>query len=212
MKKFNTYFSSKNNISKPGYIEGKYDLNSKFILSEKLKDYDKDSEFILVEDQLPDQTIQIDIGINKAIFKNKNGNLIQVIGSRKRLQELFIFEPNFELKIQEPPPPQPQIIEKQIETVNPELVKEYVEKFVEEFMVVGPKGEKGIRGEKGLIGPKGEPGKPGEPGIAGPEGPQGPKGEPGKFIIVNASDVPSLFDFGSIMNEETGINIDMGEI
>ena len=44
----------------------------------------------------------------------------------------------------------------------------------------GPQGAKGDKGDPGIQGPKGEPGEPGEIGPQGPKGERGPKGDQGE--------------------------------
>jgi len=196
MKRFNNYFDFPE--KKPGYIEGQYPVDSIFTLNFDWNAYKSGSKFILKQDQIPDNNLKAGIGISKGLFLDENSKYVEITGSKSLLEELFIFSKPIVQEQQTTQIPEPiHIVEKHIVTPDINIIKEYLQKLVEETVIPGPEGKKGIQGLKGdkgdrgddgypgWPGDKGEPGKDGkdgDPGPAGPQGevgPQGPQGEPG---------------------------------
>jgi len=179
MKRFNTYFHTEE--KKEGYLEGQYPVNSIFSLSQNWNNYDTKSQFILVENELPDLNLKAGVGITKALFKDPNGKYIEITGSKSLLEQLFIFVPQPEFE-PEPVPEPIYVIEKQVVSPDLNLIKEQIEKVAEQLLVAGPQGERGVQGYQGIQGsqgPKGDDGQQGPQGDTGAQGPQGPKGDTG---------------------------------
>jgi len=185
MKRFSSYFLTENKFKTPGYIEHQYETGSRFVLSESWEHYSSGSVFILNENDIPDLTFKAGIGISKGIFKDPEGKIVQITGSRKLLESILIYSP-----VSEPEPDIPTepviIIQKEIlQPISPEIPVEAIKQAVQEMIVVGPQGI------------------------------PGPKGEPGKTIIIEKQipekQVNMSFDFGDLSEDNQGY-IDFGQI
>lgn len=189
MKRFTKYFEKSE--KKSGYLENAYPVNSVFVLEKQWESYSQGSEFTLTENELPDKNLKLGIGITKALFRDPNGNFIEITGSKNLLESTFIFKPIIEKEQPDATPIQPVVIvEKEIvQTLPPEIPVDVIRQVVEEMMVIGPKGERG------------------------------PAGPPGKTIIiekqqpVNSVQTSTEFDFGTIEKESSpGLSIDLGSL
>ena len=202
MDKFKQYFNSSkstNTKTSMGYAEGQYEIGSAFTLTQNWESYQAGSEFILTEETTKTAPLKAGLGIFKATFKDSTGNVIKILGSKSKLQELFTFKPKpVQPESQQTPPPV-YIVEKQIVKANPEITKEFIEKIVEQMVLAGPQGQMGLRG---------------------PAGPPGPPGPPGPVVVAESAPTSgvagaqvSTFDFGSLQSEvNPSVSIDLGTI
>ncbi len=202
MDKFKQYFNSpKKTNTKPsmGYVEGQFEIGSTFTLTQNWESYQAGCEFILTEETSKTAPLKAGLGIFKGSFKDNTGKVINILGSKPKLQELFTFKPKpAEPKLQQQPSPV-YIVEKQIVNPDPQVTKELVEKIVEQMILAGPQGQMGLRG---------------------PAGPPGPPGPPGAVVVAESATPSSVagaqlsaFDFGGLKSETNpSVLIDLGTI
>jgi hypothetical protein len=202
MDKFKQYFNSSKNTntkSSMGYVEGQYKTDSAFTLTQNWESYQAGCEFILTEETSKTTPLKAGLGIFKATFKDNTGKVINVLGSKSKLHELFTFKPKpVQPEPQQPPAPV-YIVEKQIVKADPEITKEFIEKIVEQMVLAGPQGQMGLRG---------------------PAGPPGPPGPPGPVVVAESAPASgvagaqvSVFDFGGLQSEvNPSVSIDLGTI
>jgi hypothetical protein len=119
-----------------GYVEGQYKTDSTFTLTQNWESYQAGCEFILTEETSKTAPLKAGLGIFKATFKDNTGKVINVLGSKSKLHELFTFKPKpVQPEPQQPPAPV-YIVEKQIVNPDPQITKEFVEKLLADTVAI----------------------------------------------------------------------------
>ena len=147
----------------------KINTYDKLILKEDISPELKSGDVFRLGEGSHDHEIRLNPGIYDIVVVSESGEAYKIIGSKKRVEELFSVIETIE---ETPKVVVPQII---VEKGDPGPIGPAGPQGPEGPQ--GPRGVQGEQGEKGEQGPKGDQGEPGPAG--GPQGVQGEQGPPG---------------------------------